>query len=114
MTPSEFEQIVHRHSLEPNNLLYASNGLCGEAGEAANQIKKIHMARVKPEWITQNENALPNPEEFREAACDELGDTLFYLVSEAKQLGTTLEELMQRQADKLGNQSIKYGRTFLK
>jgi NTP pyrophosphatase (non-canonical NTP hydrolase) len=110
---SEFEALVEKHSLS-EDLLYNSNALAGESGEVANAVKKVHMATIKPEWVTQDENSLPTKEYFEESVGDELSDTLFYLVRLAKINGLTLQDLMQLQADKLSKQSIKYGRTFLK
>ena len=37
----EFEKAVEKHSLMPGNNLYNAVGLCGEAGEVSNNIKKI-------------------------------------------------------------------------
>lgn len=114
MDTKQFEEIVAHHSLCPTDMMYNANALAGEAGECCNAVKKLTMAELKPEWVTQNENRLPNKEVFTENLKEELSDSLFYLTQLAKCAGTTLDELMLLQFKKLGNRSVKYQRTFLK
>jgi NTP pyrophosphatase (non-canonical NTP hydrolase) len=114
MSIAEFELIVTKHSLQPDNYLFNSNALTGEAGEVANQVKKREMALLRPEWVTQNENRLPSVSEFEDEIKKELGDVLFYLVRLALDNGLSLESIMFSQAVKLRKQSSQYGRTFLK
>lgn len=114
MTYEEFNQLVDKHSLRPDDLLYNSNALTGEAGECANQVKKVEMAASRPDWVTQNENRLPDPKVFIGNLREELSDVLFYLVRVGKIANVSLEEMMQIQAEKLAAKSIKYKRTFLK
>lgn len=110
----ELEAYVKLHSLCPGDKLYNSNALAGEAGEVANCVKKIRMATIRPEWVTQNENSLPTKEHFENNLNDELSDVLFYLVRLAKDNGVTLDDLAKIQIHKLKSQSEKYKRTFLK
>lgn len=107
----DFENLVSLHSLQPDNELYNSNALCGEVGEAANIIKKMQFAKIKPEWVGKGIPSLPD---LNEAIGDELGDILFYLVRLALDRGFSIQHLMLRQAEKLGGQSDRYERTFLK
>lgn len=109
-----FEKIVNMHSLCKGNMLYNGNALAGETGEVCNNIKKIHMAIIKPKWVSQKKNALPKKEVFKEKLNDELGDALFYLTRIALDNGTSLNEIMAKQCEKLNEQSIKYRHTFLK
>lgn len=113
VTISEFEEIVKRHSLN-GDLNYNTMALSGEVGEVANQVKKIHMSIVKPEWVLQNDNALPDTDEFKENARNELGDVLFYLFKVMNLLGTNMYDVMERQSIKLELQTDLYKRTFLK
>jgi NTP pyrophosphatase (non-canonical NTP hydrolase) len=110
----KFEIVVDTHSLCPSDLLYNSNALCGEIGEVANVIKKIQIATLKPEWVTSNENELPDVDFFKNKLDEELSDALFYLVRVAKDNGTTLEDLIMIQEHKLKVQTMKYKRTFKK
>jgi NTP pyrophosphatase (non-canonical NTP hydrolase) len=105
---------VNQHSLCPDDLLYNANALAGEVGEVCNQVKKIRMANIRPDWVQQNENSLPSAEMFRERAVDELGDVLFYLIRVAKDLGVTLDQIAEFQIEKLNQRSEKYKRIFLK
>lgn len=114
METTQFETIVNIHSLAPGNVLYNSNALTGEAGECANMVKKIVMANMRPEWVTQNENRLPDASVFVENLKVELSDVLFYLTRLALDNGVTLNDLMMMQLQKLSAQSDKYKRTFLK
>lgn len=107
----DFQLAVERHSLDIH-YLYASNALAGEVGEVCNVTKKIQMSNMKPEWI--GTNGFPHFDSLREMLNDELGDALFYLTRLALTNGTSLAELQERQIKKLKDQSIKYGRTFLK
>lgn len=114
MTTDDFELLVTKHSLQPNNYLFNSNALTGEAGEVANQVKKREMALLRPDWVTQNENRLPSVADFENEIKKELGDVLFYLTRLALDNGLSLESIMISQAVKLKKQSLQYGRNFLK
>lgn len=72
----------------------AALGLCGEAGEFADVVKK---------WFAQG-HALD-----RDKAIKELGDVRWYLELAAWALGTTLEEVEQRNIAKL---SARYPNGF--
>ena len=109
-----FEKLVRMHSLAPNNMIYNGNALAGETGEVCNQIKKVEMGKMKPEWVVQRNDKLPNSTELKDKINDELGDTLFYLTRVALDNNSSLDEIMSMQVNKLNNQSIKYGITFLK
>lgn len=114
METTQFETIVRHHSLCQFDLLYNSNALAGEVGECANMVKKIQMATIRPEWVEQNENPLKDKEVFMEMLKIELSDVLFYLTRLTLDTGLTLNDLMMMQMKKLGNQSTKYKRVFLK
>lgn len=61
-------------------------GLCGESGEAIDIVKK---------WFAQGH------ELDREKLIKELGDVAWYLAEIAHALGVSLEEVLQRNIDKL-------------
>lgn len=65
-------------------------GLVGEAGEAADKIKKI--LRDKDGVVS---------DEDRELIVKELGDTLWYIASISRYLGVPLSEVASRNIDKL-------------
>lgn len=63
-----------------NNIEYPTLGLCGEAGEIANKVKKIK--RDYEGYMTK---------EIREALIHELGDVLWYLAMVANEAGLSLD-----------------------
>jgi len=71
-------------------IVYPLMGLAGEAGEVMNKLKKVF--RDSDGEFT---------EERKDGIIDELGDTLWYIAATCTDLGITLEELAQRNLDKL-------------
>lgn len=81
---------------ESYTLLYPVLGLCGEAGEVAEKVKKL---------IRDSENVMS--EDTRQLLIKELGDVLWYLASCAHDLGTDLEEVAQINLAKLAARQSK-------
>jgi NTP pyrophosphatase (non-canonical NTP hydrolase) len=73
-----------------SNLTYPALGLCGEAGEAAEKVKKA---------IRDDDGVLT--EERREALAAELGDVLWYLAQLATEAGLDLDTIAASNLDKL-------------
>lgn len=73
-----------------SDLTYPTLGLVNEAGEFAGKVKKIF--RDKGGVVD---------EETRQALKDELGDVLWYLTQIATNLDLSLEEIAERNLDKL-------------
>jgi NTP pyrophosphatase (non-canonical NTP hydrolase) len=71
-------------------LMYCALGLCGEAGEIAEKVKKLY--RDSNGVITK---------EARTALLKEMGDPLWYLAAMANELCYTMEEVAQTNVDKL-------------
>lgn len=69
---------------------YTVLGLCGEAGEVANRLKKVY----------RDNNGVLNKEASKDLAY-ELGDVLWYLSQSASQLGLTLEQIAELNIAKL-------------
>ncbi len=72
------------------NLLYPTLGLCGEAGEVAEKVKK--MVRDDGGVLSQ---------ERRAALAGELGDVLWYVAQLATEAGLDLGAIAQDNLDKL-------------
>ncbi|MDQ3769306.1 MAG: nucleoside triphosphate pyrophosphohydrolase family protein [Actinomycetota bacterium] len=72
------------------NLLYPTLGLCGEAGEVAEKVKK--MVRDDGGVLSQ---------ERRGALAGELGDVLWYVAQLATEAGLDLGAIAQDNLDKL-------------
>lgn len=75
-------------------LSYVTMGLCGEAGEIANKVKKC--LRDEGGAVTMNKKS---------ELADELGDVLWYVSQLAKELGFNLEAVAKRNVDKLAGRA---------
>jgi len=90
MTGNEYQELAMR-TLNPalgerDVLINGVMGLCGEAGEAIDIVKK-HLAQGHPL--------------DREHLIGELGDIAWYLAETATALGVTLDEVLARNLEKL-------------
>ena len=88
MTFDEYQEFARSTAIYPEDcrVVYPTLGLCGEAGEVAEKIKK-HMRDGK----TMVGVGL------------ELGDVLWYISALADDLGVTLEEIAQANVAKLSS-----------
>lgn len=75
-----------------SNLLYPTLGLCGEAGEVAEKIKKM---------VRDDDGVLTD--ERRAALAKELGDVLWYLAQLATEADLELEAIAAANIEKLGS-----------
>lgn len=75
-----------------NNITYPALGLCGEAGETAEKVKKA---------IRDDGGSLT--EERRDAIAAELGDVLWYVAQLATEAALDLDEIAQANLDKLAS-----------
>jgi NTP pyrophosphatase (non-canonical NTP hydrolase) len=73
-----------------SNLTYPALGLCGEAGEAAEKVKK-----------TIRDDAGELTPERRDALAAELGDVLWYVAQLATEAGLELDEIARSNLEKL-------------
>lgn len=92
MTVKQYQEIIKKTAVFPKDigLTYCTLGLCGEAGEVAEKVKKLF--RDKNGEITP---------EFKEAVKKEIGDVLWYVTALSGELGFTLEEVMETNYNKL-------------
>lgn len=74
-----------------NALFYTALGLASEAGEYAGKVKKL----------------LRDAKFRREEAALELGDVLWYVAAAADALGMTLEDVAQKNIDKLADRKAR-------
>lgn len=89
MNFAEYQQQAKRTAVYPGHgefmgLAYCALGFAGEAGETANQVKKI--AR------DDHTSRLP---QRKEKIAHEIGDTLWYAAMLCNELGLSLEEIAQ-------------------
>lgn len=83
-------------TLEREPIVGFALGLAGESGEVVDDIKKkyFHGRTIDPNHTIE-----------------ELGDVMWYVANIATQLGVTLDEVIERNADKL---RVRYPQMYLK
>ena len=89
-------QAAMGRTYKPNRMMNHILGLCGEAGETAELIKKAHY-----------HDKLYKDETMK----DELGDVLWYLTALAQDHNLTLADIAERNAEKL---AARYPNGFVK
>lgn len=93
MELNEYQKLAGRTAKYPeigSKFIYPTLGLTGETGEVAEKIKKIF----------RDEGGLVSSDK-KEELKKELGDVLWYLSQLAKDLDLTLEEIAEKNLDKL-------------
>lgn len=93
MRLSDYQQRSRATAVYPDagsNLTYPALGLCGEAGEAAEKVKKA----------IRDDGGELTPER-RDALAAELGDVLWYVAQLATEAGLDLDEIAGANLDKL-------------
>jgi len=90
MNVKEYEDFVKSMKVYPEKhaIVYPTLGLAGEAGEIAEKVKK---------WMRGDKDL------DKDALLSELGDPLWYITSLALDLGYTLQEVIDRNVDKLSS-----------
>jgi len=78
-------------------LLYCALGLAGEAGEVANQAKKI----IRDDDVALYQKHESLPEERKAKLIDELGDVLWYVVMSIRELGGCPDAVARQNLSKL-------------
>jgi NTP pyrophosphatase (non-canonical NTP hydrolase) len=88
----EYQEWTNKTAIYPKDepLYYTVLGLVNEAGEVAGVVKKI----------MRDDNKIVTPEK-REKIIAECGDVMWYLARIAQELGFSLEEVIQKNHDKL-------------
>jgi NTP pyrophosphatase (non-canonical NTP hydrolase) len=92
---SEYQRLSRATAVYPDagdNIVYPALGLCGEAGETAEKVKKA----IRDDGGTLTE-------ERRDAIAAELGDVLWYAAQLATEARLDLEEIAQANLDKLAS-----------
>jgi len=97
MDLNTYQQAAGRTALYPDrgqNPLYPTLGLCGEAGEVADKVKKV----------LRDDGGVFSAER-RQAIALELGDVLWYVAQLAHELGVSLEEIASANLAKLADRA---------
>lgn len=92
MTLNDYQAAAIVTAQYPENMkvLYPILGLCGEAGEVAEKVKKVY----------RDKGGVFTPE-AKEELKKEIGDVLWYISTISRDLGFTLEEVAQANIEKL-------------
>ena len=90
MNFNEYQKLARSTAVYPeeHKVVYPALGLCGEAGEVADKIKKTIRGDSSLVEVTGN-------------IADELGDVLWYLTAIASDIGYELEEIAELNLEKL-------------
>lgn len=98
MTLNEYQQKALETAIYSKDyaVIYPALGMCGEAGEVADKVKKI----------IRDNNQEFSPEKKIEIA-KEIGDVLWYCATLAKDLGFTLEEIGEMNYEKLHSRQLR-------
>lgn len=94
MTFNEYQAFVNTTALYPdrgNTLIYPALGLCGEAGEVAEKIKKF----------------IRDGSLDRVAVARELGDVLWYVAALSTELGYELADIAELNREKLLSRKVR-------
>lgn len=94
MNANEYQRQARQFAVYPNKgnneITYPALGLAGEAGEVANQVKKV--LRDDGGYLTGKR---------LQAIEDELGDVLWYVANLAEEIGSSVESIMEINISKL-------------
>ena len=93
MTFDEYQELSKETAIYPNvgsNFDYPTFGLCGEAGEVAEKVKKIHRDRGGEV-----------DDECKAAVAKELGDVLYYVAAVAWEFGLSMDYVAKNNVEKL-------------
>jgi NTP pyrophosphatase (non-canonical NTP hydrolase) len=99
MDLNHYQQQARSTALYPDkgrNTLYPTLGLCGEAGEVADKVKKV----------LRDQGGEFSPKQ-RAAIAMELGDVLWYLSQLAEELGYSLESIAEANLKKLADRAAR-------
>lgn len=116
MKTEEFVKYVEDHTLDNRDDFFTMNALAGELGELANVVKKFKFYLDFPHYSERidREIAEGKTHTYRDQFVDEAGDTLFYLVQMMNKWGVPIEEVMQKQHDKIEGQFGIFNKVFKK
>lgn len=106
----EYQQAAIRTLLYPGQgellgLAYVGLGLAGEAGEVAEKLKKL--LRDAPKEKPADADARGVTPELRQNLILELGDVLWYVAAMCKELGTTIDEVANKNVAKLSSRAAR-------
>ena len=102
MEINEYQKAALTTAVYPENykIIYPALGMNGEAGEVADEVKKI----IRDTFVmTDDKGAIVLPVDKRIELAKEIGDVLWYCATLSHDLGFSLEEVAQMNIDKLAS-----------
>lgn len=96
MTLNAYQSAALETAIYPDPIVYPTLGLNGEAGEVADKVKKV-----------LRDGSSKFTGEIKEAIMYEVGDVLWYVATLSHDLGYTLEEVAERNYDKLKSRQLR-------
>ncbi len=92
MNFKEYQEKIKTTAIYPDdmNVIYPTLGLCGEAGEVAEKVKKVF--RDNNGYFTQSK---------KEEITKELGDVLWYIQAICNDLGINMQDVAEQNVEKL-------------
>lgn len=103
-------QTAARKTAMGNSLDHFVHGLTEEAGEVAGVMKRFHRGDEKYRTLVLNElrhGDMKLSPFGKEKLLDEIGDVLWYVAMIADELETTLEDVAQRNINKLADRAVR-------
>ena len=96
MTLNEYQQKALETAIYPTPIIYPALGMCGEAGEVADKVKKV-----------LRDNKSDFTDEKKEEIAKEVGDVLWYCATLAYDLGYSLEQIGDMNYQKLHSRQLR-------
>lgn len=99
MDLNSYQSLARRTALYPDqgaNILYPTLGLCGEAGEVADKVKKV-LRDQGGDFSSAHKQAIAL----------ELGDVLWYVAQLADELGFSLQAIAELNLEKLQSRAAR-------
>ena len=101
MTLEEYQEQSRTTAVYPGKgefqgLAYCVLGMCGEAGECANDVKKM----------SRDDRTLRKPERI-ERIVDEVGDLMWYVAQTCSELGISLQTVIEMNREKLKSRQVR-------
>jgi NTP pyrophosphatase (non-canonical NTP hydrolase) len=97
MNFTDYQNQTHRTNLYPPDMMLEclTLGICSEAGEIADKVKKFH----------RGDKGVQSEAGLRLLLVAEMGDMMWYLSEMANEIGTTLEHIAQQNQIKLASRA---------
>jgi NTP pyrophosphatase (non-canonical NTP hydrolase) len=100
-------QTAARKTAMGNSLDHFIHGLTEEAGEVAGVMKRYHRGDNQYRNLNDHGTAFHLSSFGKVKLLDEIGDVLWYIAMIADELETTLEDVAQRNINKLADRAVR-------